>query len=67
MDSPYDHEPDDKTLPQPPNEADVRAMLEQSRRDIAAGRTAPLPPVLDRMRATAEQIRLQRTKRTGTG
>jgi hypothetical protein len=67
MDSPYDHEPDDKTLPQQPNEADVRAMLEQSRRDIAAGRTVPLPSVLDRMRAAAERIRVQRTKRTGTG
>lgn len=39
------------------SEAELRTMLERSRRDIAEGHTVPLAPVLDRMRATAERIR----------
>ena len=42
------------------DEAAIRAVLEQSRRDIAEGRTVPLEPVLDRMRATAKRIRRER-------
>jgi hypothetical protein len=36
------------------------AMSEQSRRDVAAGRTMPLPPVLVRLRARAAAIRRDR-------
>ena len=47
----------------PPNtdEAAVRAMLGQSRLDIAEGRVAPLDPVLDRLRGVADLIRRDRT------
>jgi hypothetical protein len=69
MDSPYDHEPADKTHAEPrqPGEAEVRAVLEQSRRDIAEGRTVALAPVLDQMWATAERIRSRRGDKTGAG
>ena len=42
-------------------------MLEQSRRDIAAGRIVALEPVLDRMRAAADGIRLGGTKDSKAG
>jgi hypothetical protein len=46
----------------PPNrdEAAIREMLEQSRRDISEGRIVPLAPVLARMRATAKRVRQAR-------
>ena len=64
MDSPNDRQLEDETPNEPPrrSETAIRATLEQSRRDIAEGRTAPLAPVLDRMRATAERIRHERAK-----
>jgi hypothetical protein len=51
----------------PPNtdEAAIRAMLDQSRRDIAEGRVAPLGPVLDRLRGAAVSIRRDRTGKPG--
>jgi hypothetical protein len=69
MDSPHGHEPADKAHAEPsqPGEAEVRAVLEQSRRDIAEGRTMPLALVFDRMRATAERIRSRRGDHTGAG
>jgi hypothetical protein len=68
MDSPYDHEPEKADAERrQPDEAEVRAVLEQSRRDIAEGCTVPLAPVLDHMRATAERIRSRRGDHTGTG
>jgi len=59
MDSPNDHRPENETHDEPPQvrEASIRTMLEQSRQNIAEGRTVPLAPVLDRMRATAERTR----------
>lgn len=57
MDSQHDEPP-------PPKEGAIREMLERSLRDIAEGRTAPLAPVLDRMRATAEDIRKRRLETT---
>jgi len=67
MDSPNDHRPENETHDESPqvSEASIRAMLEQSRQDIAEGRTVPLAPVLDRMRATAERIRHERSRTTG--
>ena len=53
--------------PPAPNEAAIRAILEQSRRDIAAGRVVPLGPVLDRMRAAADGIRLGRSTQSKAG
>jgi hypothetical protein len=40
--------------------ATILAMLEQSRHDIAAGRTVPLLPVLARLRTRAATIRRDR-------
>jgi hypothetical protein len=48
--------------PVPPDETAIRTMLEQSRRDIAEGRVRPLAPVLDRMRATAHEVRARRAR-----
>jgi hypothetical protein len=67
MDNPHDHEPqhDSNAPPLQSVEAEVRTMLEQSRRDIVGGRTSPLEPVLDRMRATAQRMRSERTQKSG--
>jgi hypothetical protein len=48
------------------DEAAIRAMLEQSRLDIAQGRTAPLDEVLDRLRAAADLVRRNRMKNPRT-
>ncbi len=68
MDSPHDHQPDDDAQDEAPqrSEAALRAVLEQSRRDIAEGRTVPLSAVLDRMRTVAERIRHGRPRKTGS-
>jgi len=64
MDSPRDRHPEHDMQDEPPqkNEAAIRAMLEESRRDIAQGRTVPLAPVLEQMRATAERVRRERAE-----
>ena len=60
MDKPHEDRPDDEADASPQvGEAAIRDMLEQSRRDIADGRTQPLTPVLDRLRDTAERMRRQ--------
>ena len=46
------------------SEADIRAMLERSRRDIAEGRTVSLASVVDHIRAVAEEVRLGRAAKT---
>ncbi len=48
---------DDHTIPERLPEAAIRASLEQSRRDIEAGQTVLLAPVLARVRAAAQTIR----------
>ena len=57
MDDSHDPRLDDDGLGEPParDEASIRAMLEQSRRDILAGRVVALEPVLERMRAMIER------------
>jgi len=62
MDRPNDHFGDTEAQDDPPGNdlAAIRAMLEQSQRDIAAGRTVPLQPVLDRLREKAAAIRRNR-------
>ena len=53
---------DTRNIDAPPaDEPAIRAMLDQSRLDIAEGRVTPLAPVLDRLRAVAELIRRDRT------
>jgi hypothetical protein len=41
------------------DETAIRTMLEHSRRDIAEGRTQSLAPVLDRMRAIVNDVRMR--------
>ncbi len=62
MDRSYDHLPEDDGCDLPPRQTEesIRAMLDQSRRDIDAGRTVPLQPVLDRMDAAIQRIRARR-------
>ena len=43
-----------------PVAAVIRAMLEQSRLDIAEGRLKPLARVLDRLRPIANEVRMRR-------
>ena len=66
MDDSHDPRLDDDGLGEPParDEASIRAMLEQSRRDILAGRVVALEPVLERARAAADGIRQGRTAET---
>lgn len=54
----------DELLDDPPqrDEAAIRAMLEQSRGDVAEGCVVPMEALLERMRAAAE--RLQREQDT---
>ncbi len=42
--------------PSQADEASLRAMLDQSRRDIAAGRTVALDDAVTRLRATASRL-----------
>jgi hypothetical protein len=68
MDHPDDRPAEDQARSDPPpqDEAAIRAMLARSTLDIAEGRTVPLQPVLDRMRATAEAIRRGHAGAAGT-
>jgi hypothetical protein len=69
MDRTHDELPsaDARGDPATQGEADIRAMLERSTRDIVAGRVAPLAPVLEGMRAKASQIRDERSGRGKAG
>ena len=57
MDGSQDPRFDDE-LPPVRDEASIRAMLQRSRRDIAAGRVVAMEPVLERMRAAADRVRV---------
>ncbi len=53
----YGHSSDDtQDVPPLPGEAAIRTMLDQSRRDAAAGRTVPLQDALARLRAKADRL-----------
>ena len=64
MDSPRDRHPEHDMQDEPPpkNEVEIRAMLEESRLNIAEGRMVPLASVLERMRTTAERGRRVRAE-----
>ena len=68
MDNPHDHHPEDDVTdgPATPTQAELEAMLDADEADVAAGRVAPLEPVLARMRAVAERIRRERHLRDAT-
>jgi hypothetical protein len=65
MDRHYQTDGDEDSGPPTPSAAALRARLEQSRRDVEAGRTVAPGPVLDRMRKVAEQVRQDRAAEPG--
>ena len=58
MDTRHDHDDlaEDATHPATPSEAELEASLTRSAAEIAEGRSVPLEPVLQRLRATADRI-----------
>jgi hypothetical protein len=48
-----------------PTETELRAMMEQSARDVAGDRTVPLTDVLAELDAVADRIEAQRRARRG--
>lgn len=62
MDSPHDHQVHDDG-PRMPSEAQLRAAMEQSDRDVAAGRTVPLADVLAELDDVANRIEARRRAR----
>jgi hypothetical protein len=64
MDSRHDHRPDDDLdAPPMPTEAELRAMMDESDADVAAGRTVPLAEVLSDLDAAIERIEVRRRAR----
>jgi hypothetical protein len=55
MDHPRDHKADHDAPPMP-SEAQLRAMMEQSDADVAAGRTVRVADVLAELDSVADQI-----------
>jgi hypothetical protein len=62
MDSPRDRQTAQAT-PAMPSEAELRAVMEQSDRDVAAGLTAPLTYVLAELDRAADRIEARRRAR----
>jgi hypothetical protein len=62
MDHPHDHQTDHNAPPMP-SEAQLRAMMEQSDADVAAGRTVPVADVLAELDSVADQIEARRRAR----
>jgi hypothetical protein len=62
MDSPHNHRVHDDR-PSMPSEAQLRAAMEQSDRDVAAGRTVPLADVLAELDGVANRIEARRRAR----
>ncbi len=65
MDTPITKEPEDDQDCAPPmlTEAEVMAIMDQSDRDVAEGRTVPLADVLAELDAAAEAIEARRRQR----
>ena len=59
MDHPRDHKIDHDAPPMP-SEAQLRAMMEQSDADVAAGRTVPVADVLAELDAVVGRIEARR-------
>lgn len=62
MDSPHDRQLVDDT-PAMPSEAELRAVMEQSDRDVASGRIVPLSDVLAELDSVAERIEARHAHR----
>ena len=62
MDNPQNRHPD-QGGPLMPSEAELRAVMEQSDRDVAAGRTASLADVLAELADIADQTEARRRAR----
>jgi hypothetical protein len=62
MDDPHDHQTADEALAMP-SEAHLRAIMDQSDADLAAGLTVPLADVLAELDAVAQAIEVRRRAR----
>lgn len=63
MDSRHDHQTEDDADGPPMSTKDeLRAIMDRSDADVAAGRTTPLPDVLAELRGTAAGIRAKRAR-----
>jgi hypothetical protein len=62
LDRPYEHKAD-RDAPATPREAHLRAAMEQSERDVAAGHTVPLADVLAELDALVDRIEARRRTR----
>jgi hypothetical protein len=62
MDRPHDHIAD-YDVPAMPSEAELRAAMEESERDVAAGRTVPLADVLAELDDVTKRIEARRRAR----
>jgi len=62
MDNPHDHPHDYDALPMP-SETELRAVMEQSDREMSAGLTIPLADVLAELDGVANQIEARRRAR----
>jgi hypothetical protein len=62
MDNPPTHQPADDA-PATPDEAQLRAVMDQSDADLAAGLTVPLADVLAELDGVAQQIEVRRRAR----
>jgi hypothetical protein len=62
MDSPHDRQADHDT-PVTPTEAELRALMEQSARDVEAGHIVPLADVLAELDGVADRIEARRRAR----
>jgi hypothetical protein len=62
MDRPQDHQAD-HDAPGMPSESQLRAAIEESDRDVAAGRTVPLADVLAELDGIANRLEVRRRAR----
>jgi hypothetical protein len=62
MDRPHDHQPG-HNAPGMPSEAQLRAAMDESDRDVAAGRTVPIEDVLVELDNVANRIEARRRAR----
>jgi hypothetical protein len=62
MDRPHDHQAD-HDAPDMPSEDQLRAAMEESDRDVAAGRTVPLADVLAELDEVANRMEARRRAR----
>lgn len=61
MDSPHDRQAN-HDAPRTPSEAETRAVMDQSTRDVAAGHTVPFAHVLADLDGVADRVEARRSR-----